>query len=50
MEYLKGETLARRLKRDGSIAPEELHFLLMEVADALTRAHGEQLVHRDLKP
>ncbi|MEE2788556.1 MAG: protein kinase [Myxococcota bacterium] len=50
MEYLAGKTLARRLRDEGRISPTELHYLLMEVADALTRAHEHQLVHRDLKP
>jgi eukaryotic-like serine/threonine-protein kinase len=49
MELLEGESLAERLAR----GPLELHEVLrygQQVAEALDRAHRQQVVHRDLKP
>jgi serine/threonine protein kinase len=49
MEYLEGETLAKRLER-GPLPIRELLKVSVEVADALDKAHRQGLVHRDLKP
>jgi len=49
MELLEGETLAQRLER-GPMPMEELLAVAIPLADALDRAHGSSLVHRDLKP
>src|SRR3954453_18223426 len=49
MEYLEGETLAKRLER-GAMPIRELLKVRVEVADALDKAHRQGLVHRDLKP
>jgi len=49
MELLEGETLAERLVR-GPMPMEELLAVAIPLADALDRAHGSGLVHRDLKP
>jgi Tol biopolymer transport system component len=49
MEYLEGETLARRLLRGPLPLPEALHHAA-EMADALDKAHRHGIVHRDLKP
>jgi len=49
MEYLEGETLAKRLER-GAMPIRELLKVSVEVADALDKAHRQGLVHRDLKP
>jgi serine/threonine protein kinase len=49
MEYLEGETLARRLER-GPLPTIELLGRGAEIADALDRAHRAGIVHRDLKP
>ena len=49
MEYLEGETLYDRLRRDPLPAKEVLS-LGAQIADALDRAHRAGIIHRDLKP
>ncbi len=49
MEYLEGETLASRVDR-GPLPVEQALRVATEIADALTKAHGKGLTHRDLKP
>ncbi len=49
MEYLEGETLAKRVER-GPLATAELLRIAVEIADALEKAHRQGILHRDLKP
>jgi eukaryotic-like serine/threonine-protein kinase len=49
MEYLEGETLAARLDR-GPLPIGELLRTAIQIAEALSAAHGRGFVHRDLKP
>jgi Tol biopolymer transport system component len=48
MEYIAGETLRDRIKREGELGP--LIDLMIQIADALARAHQANIIHRDLKP
>ncbi len=50
MAYVEGETLATRLEREGALRPEEALRIAREVGDALAYAHGQGVVHRDIKP
>jgi hypothetical protein len=50
MEYLEGETLAARLRREGVLPPREAAELVRQVALGLAAAHARGLVHRDVKP
>jgi serine/threonine protein kinase len=49
MEYLEGETLAKRLSK-GRLSLDLTLRYGTEVADALDTAHRKNIVHRDLKP
>ena len=48
-DLIDGETLAERLKR-GPMSPAEAVKLLAEVARVIDYAHGQGVIHRDLKP
>ena len=50
MEYIDGETLETRVKRNGPLKPVEALNVALQVARALAVAAKQQLVHRDLKP
>jgi eukaryotic-like serine/threonine-protein kinase len=49
MEHLEGETLAARLRK-GPLPIEQVLQYAIEIADALDKAHGKGITHRDLKP
>jgi len=49
MEYLEGETLAKRLER-GPLPVSDVLQRGIEIADALEKAHRAGIIHRDLKP
>jgi serine/threonine-protein kinase len=50
MEYLDGETLGARIKRQGRLTPAQSIAVLSQTLDALGAAHAAGIVHRDLKP
>jgi serine/threonine-protein kinase len=50
MEFVDGETLARRLGRAGAFLPSEAMELVQELARALGAAHARGIYHRDIKP
>lgn len=50
MGYVRGESLADRLRREGKLSEEEARRIFAEIADALDHAHRQGIVHRDIKP
>ncbi|GJG88098.1 hypothetical protein tb265_32790 [Gemmatimonadetes bacterium T265] len=50
MPYVEGESLQRRLERDGPLPPGEVAAIVREVAGALAYAHAHGVIHRDVKP
>ena len=50
MEFLDGEDLGHRLEREGRLPLAAAVQIVKQVASALSVAHAEGVVHRDLKP
>lgn len=50
MEFLEGEPLTDRIKRQGRLAPQECAFLAAQLLSGLAAAHQAGIIHRDLKP
>ncbi len=50
MEYLQGESLSDRLKREKHIPIGEAMSIGAQIADALNASHQQGIIHRDLKP
>jgi len=49
-EFVEGETLRERLKRDKPPAPQETLEIALQIADGLNAAHKAGIIHRDIKP
>src|SRR6516225_6354762 len=50
MEFLEGQDLRAELMKRGKFSPEEAARIILQISRALEVAHGEGVVHRDLKP
>lgn len=50
MEYVSGQNLEDAVSRDGPLKIEQSCLIAHQVADALTEAHRQGLIHRDIKP
>ena len=49
-EYVEGENLKRLIERDGPLPVATALELAIQIARGLSFAHGQGLVHRDVKP
>lgn len=50
MPYVEGESLADRLRRERHLKLHDAVDIIRSVAQALTHAHGQGVIHRDIKP
>jgi serine/threonine protein kinase len=50
MEFVDGESLGKKIEREGRIPERDALKIIVQVAQALYRAHKEKLIHRDVKP
>lgn len=50
MEYVEGETLAERIKREGALPLNDALQILHQTVQALNAAWQKQVIHRDIKP
>src|SRR6266850_4145004 len=50
MEYLEGQDLRAVLRENGKLPPEKAARVILQICRALEAAHGEGVIHRDLKP
>jgi serine/threonine-protein kinase len=50
MEYIDGQTLRDMIHREGTIAPGQIADIGSDIAAALSFAHANGVVHRDVKP
>jgi serine/threonine protein kinase len=50
MEFLRGESLDQRLRREPIVPVSDVVRIGREIADALAAAHATGLIHRDIKP
>jgi serine/threonine protein kinase len=50
MEYLQGESLSDRLRRETRIDVDAAMSVSAQIADALNASHEQGIIHRDLKP
>jgi serine/threonine-protein kinase len=50
MEFLQGEALSDRLRRESPLDPALALNIAEQVADALAASHTHGIIHRDLKP
>ncbi|MCQ2495551.1 MAG: InlB B-repeat-containing protein [Lachnospiraceae bacterium] len=50
MEYLDGETLEERLRREGTIDEDEAIGIIIPVLESLKAVHAAGIIHRDIAP
>jgi serine/threonine-protein kinase len=50
MEYVRGETARERVSRKKRLKESEALKILLGAASGLAEAHGQRIVHRDIKP
>jgi tetratricopeptide (TPR) repeat protein/TolB-like protein len=49
MEFIGGETLSARIRREGPLSPDEARDIALQICDGLAQAHRQGVIHGDLK-
>ncbi|MBO1435959.1 protein kinase [Meiothermus sp. CFH 77666] len=50
MEFLKGQTLGKRIEKQGKLPAREVQDIALKLLDALEVVHNAGMLHRDIKP
>ncbi len=50
MRYLRGDNLRKMIDKHGALSIAQIVRIIQQIADGLSVAHGEGVVHRDIKP
>ena len=50
MDFVEGKDLRSLLRERGKFPPQEAAKIMLQICRALEAAHGEHVIHRDLKP
>lgn len=50
MEFLKGQTLGKRIEKQGKLPAHEVQAIALKLLDALEVVHKADMLHRDIKP
>lgn len=50
LDYVKGESLARHLRKFGKLRVDEALKIVLQIASGLAHAHRNGVIHRDIKP
>ncbi|WP_172369733.1 Stk1 family PASTA domain-containing Ser/Thr kinase [Sporosarcina jiandibaonis] len=50
MEYIEGQTLKEYIQSNGPLAPEQALPIMQQLVSAISNAHYNGIVHRDIKP
>lgn len=49
-EFIEGDTLTKRVEKQGTLSENEVRQLLVSLLPVLDYVHSRQMVHRDIKP
>jgi uncharacterized protein (TIGR02145 family) len=50
MDYIKGETLSQKIKREGPLSDKKSKEIFYMLLDAVEAIHQKKILHRDIKP
>ncbi|MEK3935128.1 Stk1 family PASTA domain-containing Ser/Thr kinase [Sporosarcina sp. FSL W7-1349] len=50
MEYVEGQTLKKFIQTNGPLRPEEAVPIMRQLVSAISNAHHNGIIHRDIKP